>query len=279
MNKKLFAKLAAKEKSFRDQLFLSPVVKGQSVQVRIAEIVMRLSVSEPDGFEGWGVFQPVNFNQARWVRDPNKMERSKYLDLFPSVRLVLSHRKKNRWFGIPITESESRFGADQVVPLQLASGCQPFETVIARFDGQACWFDKRDPRRPARIAKELRRRLAELIDPNNIAVSGANQAEKTAYERNWFWNIDNIKLDQINSDELRIKKSLERGGAKFHSFRETGNSFTVTYEVNGQQHHSTVDSKTLSVQSAGICLDGYDANFDLQSLVGVIVEGQQNGEF
>ena len=66
--------------------------------------------------------------------------------------------------------------------------------------------------------------------------------------------------------------------AEYHSHREVGESFCVTYTVNGQQHRSTVERTSLSVQTAGICLDGFDANFDLQSLVGVIQEGQQTNQ-
>ena len=277
----LFSKLAAQEANFKDIEFLSPVLRGQKVQVRIAGIVMSLSVARPQNFQGWGIFKPVSFHQAELVREPTLAQKSAYLKLFPVVRLVVSHRVGKTWFGVPALDSDRRFGFSKPVPINLAEGCERFETVLTRFDGARCWFEKPDPRRSRRIAKELRAAFNAPTDPEALAVSDCTAAEREVYENAWLHMVardDAWKLFVGDPDEQRIKSALRRGGAGYQSHRETKDGFVVQYEVNGQVHHSFVDRNSLSVQSAGICLDGMDANFDLQSLVGVIAEGQRTDQ-
>ena len=274
MTNDLFSRLAAQEHSFKEQKFLSPVLRGQKVRVRIAGVVMSLSVVQPSGFQGWGVFQPLTYTTAQLVREPSLTERTKYLKMFPVMHLVACYRRKRQWFGLPAMQSDRRFGLQDVVPIALPDNIEIFDSVLTRFDGQQCWFEKHDPRRARMIAKTLREKLRNSIDSSEFRVAGSSAVERDAYEFALLRKLENEK----DPDEIRIKKALTRGGAKFREYRELGNSFSVTYEVNGQVHRSTVDKASLSVQAAGICLDGFDANFDLQSLVGVIAEGQRTDQ-
>lgn len=268
----LFSKLAAQESNFKESQFLSPVLRGQKIRVRIAGVVMSLSVTEPAKFEGWGVFQPMTYTTARLVREPSLAERMAYLKLFPIIRLVVCHRKRKKWFGVPAQHSDQRFGLSDAIPVALPDGIEIFDSIVTRFDGCRCWFERHDPRRSRRIAKVLRDKLRDSVDPAEVGIAGCSAAERDVYELALLRKRENER----DPDEVRIQKALKRGGAKYHSHRESNGSFTVAYEVNGEVHRSTVDKASLSVQSAGICLDGFDANFDLQSLVGVIAEGQRS---
>jgi hypothetical protein len=281
MSNHLFAKLAAQESKFKNVKFLSPVLRGQKVRVRIAEIVMSLSIDEPKRFQGWGVFQPTSYTSAKFVREPSLAERSNYLNLFPVIRLVASYRKNRIWFGVPATQSDARFGIGDAIPISLSDGFEKFDTVITRFDGQRCWFEKLDPRRSVRISKQLRESLRDHIAPEVLSIADCTPTERTVYENSLLFALEakhRAKFARMDRDEVRIREALQRGGGNYQSHREIGESFTVTYEVNGHAHHSTVDKHSLSVQSAGICLDGFDANFDLQSLVGVLIEGHETGQ-
>ncbi|MEM7473811.1 MAG: hypothetical protein AAF483_02390 [Planctomycetota bacterium] len=278
-NHRLFQKLASEERGLTKTQFLSPVLRGGNVQVRIAGVVMSLSVAEPAGFEGWGVFQPLSPRAAKWIRSPTMREKSEYLKLFPSVRFVLSHQvggDKTHWLGLPANQSErqSKQGSQNLVPIQLVGECERFETIVARFDGHVCWFERRDSRVSLRVARHLREQLQKLTKPEQLQLSECTKAEMEVYRK----LHRRLLAEMRDPDEDRISEALKRGGGQYISHREVGDKFTVMYVVNGESHHSTVDKSTLAVQSAGICLEGMDRDFDLQSLVGVIAEGQNRGE-
>ena len=73
------------------------------------------------------------------------------------------------------------------------------------------------------------------------------------------------------SDEGRVKQALDFAGGEFHSFEDRGDYWRLEWSTrDGKRHNSAIQKRDLTVISAGICLDGHDRNFDLQSLVGVV---------
>lgn len=265
----LFDKLAAQEQAFYDGEFLSPVLRGHPVRVRISNIVLPIRIVRPRDYQGWGVFRPIDIKTARHVRDANMGEKQKYLDLFPTLRLVIVQRGDEGVFGIPANASSKRFQITGVVPVRLPQEVQLFETVVTRFDGENCWYDRTDASANLRNAAILRDALTAMTDVEKVTSSGMTLEEKQAYTTAFIRELENRK----DRNEERIKDVLARAGAQYRSYVERGDVYTVEYMVEGESHTSTVDKKTLGVQSAGICLSGGDRAFDLQSLVGVIREG------
>jgi hypothetical protein len=265
----VFEKLAAQEESFFASDFFSPVVRGKPIRVKLSGVVMNLNVTRPKNFEGWGVFRPLSPKTARFVREPTMTERRNYLDLFPVLRLIVCAREDEQWFGIPSNSADTRFKVSGLVPIRLAQEIQMFETVQTRFDGANCWFDQSDPAASLRNATVLRDALAQETDVAKVIASGLSKEEKQAYATALIRELENKK----DRNEEHIKLAIERAGAEYRSYVDRGDSYTVEYVVEGENHRSVVKKDTLEVQSAGICLSGYDRNFDLQSLVGVIREG------
>jgi hypothetical protein len=267
----LLNKLAAQEEAFFNEEFLSPVVAGTPIRVRLAGVVMSLTVTRPKDFSGWGTFRALSPKTARFVREPTMAERRRYLDLFPSLRLIVCARNdKDEWLGIPANSSDSRFRISGLVPIRLATEVQMFERVVSRFDGANCWYDEPDSSGSLKSASVLREALAQETEAAKVSHSGLTKEEKDAYVIAFLREIENKK----DKNEERIRQAIERAGAQYRSYVERGESYTVEYVVDGETHKSVVSKNTLDVQSAGICLSGGDAAFSLQSLVSVVREGQ-----
>jgi len=269
----LFEKLAAQEEQFFETEFFSPVLRGNPVRVKIAGVLVSLKV-RPKNFEGWGVFKSKDQKVARYIREPSMGQRQQYLDLFPRF-IFVACRQGKKVYGIPAMRDD-RIVIQGQVPIALPNEVRLFDTIDVRFDGSTFWYDRPSTFRTARVAAELRDMFAEETEPDQVSVAGMTVEEKLAYQIAFDQEIESKK----DRKEERLKKALERGGATLRSYVERGNTYTVEFTVDGERHRSVVDVETLRVASAGICLTDHqtgragDSDFDLQSLVGVIREGQ-----
>jgi len=273
MNRDIFNKLAAEEEKFFNTEFLSPVLRGRPVRVRIAGVVVTLRV-RPRNFEGWGIFQAIDQKSARFRREPTLSERREYLDLYPRFAMIVCQRG-DRVLAITANQADTRVKIEGQVPILLPEEVQIFDTIDVRFDGANFWFDGTSSFRSPRIATTLRDMLSEEAEPKEIKVTGASKEERLAYLIVHTRDIESKK----DREEERIKSALERGGATYRSYVERSGTYTIEYEVDGRRHRSTVDRDTLEVSSAGICLDGQDRRFDLQSLVGVMRESEERNRW
>ena len=261
MANKLFDKLAAEENQFFASQFMCPVRKGKPIRVRIAGVIVTLSVAEPRNFEGWGIFRPISYKMARFVRDPNMAEKRTYLDLFPILRLILCRRTDNLWYGIPANLADTRFVIRGLVPVYLAEEVQLFEAIQTRFDGQTCWFDSVDSRHSPRTAGYLRESLTTLVEPDKLTLPGLTLEERDAYLMAYGPAVEADIEARKDRQEERIKEALHKAGASYRSYIERGNTYTIEYMVGGHRQRSVVNKDTLEVQSAGICLSGGDRAF------------------
>jgi hypothetical protein len=270
----LFDKLAAEESAFFNSQFFSPVLRGKPIRVRISGIIVNLKVTKPKDFQGWGVFSPASYKEAKYVRAPNMTEKNQYFDLFPAIRLILCRNNNNQWLGLPAHRSDTRFKVTGLVPVFLPEEVQLFEVIQARFDGANCWFQETCAGSDPKIPIYLRESLNKLVDPNKLVCSGMSVEEQDAYLMAYGPALEADIEAKKDKNEERIKSALKRAGAKYSSYIERGNTYTIEYTVEGERHRSVVKKDDLSVESAGICLSGGDKAFDLQSLVGVIKEGR-----
>lgn len=274
----LFDKLAAAEEEFFGSRFLSPVLRGQPIKVRIEGIVMDLKV-RPKDFEGWGIFGMYGKKTARFIEEPNMRQKAEYLNLFPRFSLIVCQRNDDGVRGILANRADTRINVQGQIPVALPVEVQMFDSVDVRFDGSTFWFEAKSTHRSPRIGQAMRDGLIAETEPNDLNIEGSTFEERLAYAIGFDHEIESKK----DRKEDRLKKALERGGATLRSYIERGNTYTVEFDVDGRRVRSVVDSETLSVTNAGICLTdhntgrAYDTEFDLQSLVGVIREGQNRG--
>jgi len=271
-----FERLAAAEQEFLECEFLAPALSRQKIGVRIDGVVCDLAI-EPSDFEGWGIFRPTSHSTAQLVRVASLADRKRYLELFPQVILILCQRVESQWFAMSAHRGDSRFQIDGMVPIWHVEEGQQFEVVLARFDGSQFWFDGDDPRRDPGTAAYLRASLKEAVEPDEIQRQGLTLEQRMAYAVNYYRQQKAVEQEQADRIEDQLRKALQHAGADFVDYLERSDGFRVTFTINGQRHVSSVSKQDLSVQVAGICLSGRDRHFDLNSLVGVIREGQRAG--
>ena len=266
---KIFDKLKKEEEDFMKSDFFSPVLKNQPVRVKISNIITEMQITKPSNFEGWGVFRPVDAKKAMKIRDVTLSEKEKYFDLFPMVRIILCLKTNNIWYGVQQYSGDARFSIMGAVPVRLTEEVQLFDAVCARFDGNTFWFEKIDSRYSPSKVQKLRSSVVEFVEEKDLEVSGLTKEEKAAYNIALIDELKNAK----DWEEEKIKDALRRTGANYKSYVDRNNAYTVEFSIDGKNHKSTVSKDNLTVLSAGICLNGHDSNFDLQSLVSVIREG------
>jgi hypothetical protein len=275
--KDILNKLAAIEEQALGAEFLSPMVRGGVVRLRIAGVICRFKV-QPHDFEGWGVFRPTSPNTAELVRPAGLAERRRYLDLLPRLRVIICGREGESWLAMPAHRGDSRLRIDGMLPVRLVEEAQLFDFLNGRFDGMQCWYDGPDARSDPAAAAYLRESLGRMVVPRRLSRTGLTGEEREAYLLNYAPLA--VAARELGRDrvEERLRAAVSHAGAEFRGYHEHGDVYRVTYEVDGQRHVSAVARRDLSVQAAGICLSGQDQRFDLQSLVGVIREAQGDGQ-
>ena len=261
-------RLEAAESDFLQREVLAPVLPGRGVVVRIAGIICTLAVTGKR-FAGWGVLRPQTLKTAALVRPATLAEVAGYLKLFPALRLIVVAREGRQWYALPASQGERGLQLNGPAPVLLAeAGIQPFETVVARFDGHFFWYERRDNRRNPALAAYLREALDAGTPTEALRKSGLSPEERAAYD----WAQSLVAEAERAGVSGRLAAALAHAGGRLIAFTERDDSYTVAYQVGDERAVSTVRKGDLSVLTAGICLSGQDARFDLTSMVSVMRE-------
>jgi hypothetical protein len=315
----LLNQIAAQESQLRDTQFLAPCMRGGRVRTSVANMIYTFT-PQPQDFEGWGIFGPVDEKTAEVVEEPSLPQLAEYLKLLKPLRLRLAHLLQGQtWLAYPVNESDmqQRLGAAKPVPVHLVTEAAAFEPIIARFDGSAWWFDEIDRRAEPQPAELLREQLRQVAMPDTLRFAGMTPEMQVVYELA-LQQTDEYQLrlqhqreaqeqregqheqrqqrrpqrepertsqsgtrnrQAQRHDEQRLRDALQMGGGDLREFRDRGDFWQVEWTTrNGEYHTSAISKNDLTVISSGICLSGYDRNFDLQSLVGVI-EARDDWDF
>ncbi|MBD1913188.1 MULTISPECIES: hypothetical protein [unclassified Leptolyngbya] len=268
--RKLLNQIASAEAQLQSTQFLAPCVKGGRVRTRVTGMVYTFT-SQPRQFEGWGIFRPVDEQTAMLVEGADLPQIATYLQQFLVVRLRLAYRLQNQsWLAYPINEVDMRQRFKAVKPLvaHLVTEGVAFEQVLARWNGNSCWFEDIDRRADPAIAETLQSNLKQLTPVEELQFKGMTPEMRTLYELA-AQQIE--KFAQPQRDEKRLRQALKLGGGELHQLQDRGDYWTVDWTTSdGVRHTSAIAKGDLTVVSSGICLSGRDRDFDLQSLVGVM---------
>ncbi|MBN1657441.1 MAG: hypothetical protein JXA93_03520 [Anaerolineae bacterium] len=270
----LLDRMESAEDDFLKTEFLAPVLPGGQVRVRIEGLVCTLRVTG-QADPGWAILKPVSMERARVVAEPSLRQLRDYLALFPAVRMLLLARAGDYWLAVPAHRGDRRIQIEGQARVHLATGVEPFQQVVTRFDGSVFLFQEVDRRRSPAIAAYLRDELNA-----GTQVGDLHKATLTAEERD-VYQLAREAIDAARQAaeaarrdraEVRLADALAHAGAELASYIEQADAYAVSYTVDGSTHRSIVRKDDLTVLTAGICLEGGDRDFDLQSLVGVLRE-------
>ncbi|MGK7922396.1 MAG: hypothetical protein AB4080_20565 [Trichodesmium sp.] len=271
--RKLINKLATEESQLTNIQFLAPCVRNGRVKTRVSGMSYTFK-TEPENFEGWGIFQPINNKIAKFLEEPDLPNLEEYLQLLKPMRFLLACQLKGQtWLAYPTNESDSkqRFGFVKPVPVHLVTNGAMFEQIIARFDGAYWWFEDIDRRADPFAAEELREALKKITPPQEVRFKGMTPEMNTVYDLVAREKKEFLKKMQHQKDEKKLREALTMGGGELQNFRDRSSYWQVEWVTrDGERHISAIDKNDLTVVSAGICLSGGDRHFDLQSLVGVV---------
>lgn len=280
----LINQLGAQFDQLRTQHFLAPCVPGGKIKVRLSRLVYEFR-PQPENFQGWGLFEPIDEQTAQLVDEPTMPMIAKYLAQFSVVRVILAYRLVGQaWLAYPVNESDfkQRGGVPQPLVVQLNTTGQQFEQIIARYDGSSFWFDEVDRRADPSITRELGQALSREIAPTALRFAMLTPEMRTVYQLE-FERVRKLQAARLaaklkaqraitHSTEYRLREALWLGGrAQLQGFQERDKAWLVDWSTKDGSHHtSTIAKRDLTVLSAGICLSGKDNDFDLQSLVKVV---------
>jgi len=267
---KLINQIAIAQAQLSATQFLAPCVKGGRVRTRVAGMIYTFS-PKPSKFQGWGIFQPVDEKIATVVEEADLPQIAEYLQHFPQIRLRLAHPlQKQTWLAYPVNEADMRQRLKVVKPIavHLVTEGVTFEQIIARWNGQSCWFEEVDRRTDPAISETLQSAVKQLTPAEELQFKGITPEIRTVYE------LATRRIEgftQPQQDEKRLRKALQMGGGTLTQFHDRSDYWTVDWTTaDGVRHSSAIAKTDLTVVSSGICLSGRDRDFDLQSLVGVM---------
>ena len=264
----------------RREQFLAPCVGGGRVRVSVDGLVQTFR-PRPRDFEGWGIFEAIDDATAQVVGEPSLAQVANYLRLLKPLGVRLAERLRGQtWLAYPLNVEDARqwFGVRGELQVHLVSGGTRFEGAVAYTDGCNWFFGELDRRADARIAERLRKLLRQGVEPNYITWKGITPETRAVYALATEFAPEfrhvrrRRKADRLKQmEETRLRNALALGGGKLVEYEDEGANWRVLWQTRyGEAHTSTVAKRDLTVVSAGICLSGYDSDFDLQSLVGVI---------
>lgn len=271
----LLDKLARQEKAFLSEEIFAPYVKsGSQIHVRINGVIYKLKTPKQKK-DGFGVFRAVDASNASLVRDAELHEISEYLEMLPKLNVILVSKVNERWLAYPLSAHDfrQRLGAEPgLLNVLVADNIEMLDTATVRFDGSSFWFDSATFTNTADKRTELRDRIqaANYGYPKDLKLSPEEQMA-FRFAASFHKEANKPKI------EKRLQEEMERAGAQVDKYIERGENVEVQWKdnVTHKKYTSVLKIDDLSVVTAGICLSGGDKKFDLQSLVGVVRQGER----
>jgi hypothetical protein len=266
----LISEIEEAESAAHQHEFFAPLTAHGRARMRIAGMIREYRVA--NAREGWWICQPRDARHADVVAEALPWQRGEYVALWPALRLVLLEPLRQRsWLALPFNPSDAaqRFGLTGPIIVRLVEGGRPFDRIVGRVEGTTIWYDDVDRRADTATAEALRANLAAGQEEPRVAALGAG--ERAAYALFVARQAEARRASEQTRVEAAVSQALEIGGARLLSYETVDGMLRVTWERDGRRD-VTIVRPDLEVISAGVCLSGDEAHFDLASIVGVVRE-------
>jgi len=263
------------ENNFKKSSFISPVIPGASVKVRIHGLVYELNVSDRN-YKGWAILKAIDDKTAKVVGEPDIDVVKKYLGLFPAIRMVVIG-KPDEYVAMPI-DIGNKLGITQSGVIHLCDDePQQFDYIVARYNG-VFWYDDVDTSRDPMIADEMRQALDSNVATPNLKIKGMSNVDKMVYGFAYDLKVEEQKRIEaerrkklLKNKKAMIHDSVELSGGKVNRIDSVSDYYSIKWELDGEEQNIiTVNRKSMRIQSAGVCIENAGENFDLRSLVSAI---------
>lgn len=249
------------------EIFSSFLPTSEEIITRISNIVYRFKIQKL-GRVGFGIFRAVDATTAHFIREADQDQINNYFKLLPQVKAIFAF-KTDFWYCMPqnIT-AYHKLGFNVVTPVFNADNIEPLDYFVGRYDGNGIWFEYLDPNCDGNKIEALK----ECFKKKSLSkLKGLTPEDEVVF------NLIFKKKEEQESVtfEGRLKALFTKKNAVLDSFRERGQELEVKWKTkSGQPYTTWVKKSNLSVISAGICLDHEDHKFDLNSLIGIVSQGE-----
>jgi len=281
---KMIQESADKEKALLKSTFVSPIKKGTQIKVRINGLVYTFNVIEKDkDKEGWFVFKPVNPYCAKIVKDVDAMQMQEYKNMYrkllPRIRFIMVANEEGQWLGFPSDRGQAlKHDIDGYQFIDVVEGVQVFDQAYALFDGKTLWFDEVDMNANLMVIDYMRESLSNNVAVDKLKFKGMTPEQIGTYAFAYEYKIKAEEELKAKTVEERIRRALDHAGAKMKAFREYNDTVVVDWQTKKGKYttrHKKDDG--FSTVAAGVCLSDRDDDYDLASLVSVMLEREKKG--
>ena len=276
----LVDKIIEAENDFKKSQFISPVIPGVNIRIRIHGLIHELAVNNRE-YRGWAILQATDDKTARVVSEPEIDVIKKYLKLFPRLRMMVIG-KPDEYVAMPV-DIGNKLG---ITCSNLVYLCddepQQFDYIIARYDG-LFWYDDIDMGRDPMIAEDMRQALDKNVSTSSLSIKGMSNVDKMVYDFAYQLKaekqkkiIEERRKKLLQNKEASIHDSVEFSGGAIKRIDEMDDRYHIEWTLDGHEQKSIeVSKKNLRVFSVGVCIEDAGATFDLKSLVSAVKSRKQ----
>ena len=151
----------------------------------------------------------------------------------------------------------------------------PLTTIVAKVMGGVLAFHTFNYRdmQPENVDRALEMLHKDDLDPNAY-VSWLRPEQRFAFAI----LAENEVSNRVPFAERKVKEIISTEGANLISMKQTKNGYSVSFRYRGKVRDVRI-TEELMLQDAGMCLDGHDSEFSLDSFIAVLHYEDRRSEF